>query len=91
MAKITFSNSNNDFYQSVKASVEAYFTENKIKKTGDWRLFSKTIILVTVALAMGCFFVALLACLPGVSQRQHERSFQIIHRYPALAVKPRAG
>ncbi len=52
MAKITFSNSNNDFYQSVKASVEEYFVEHKIKKTGDWRLFVKTIILIGSAIAM---------------------------------------
>ncbi len=52
MAKITFSNSNNDFYQSVKRSVEEYFTQNKIKKTGDWRLYIKTITLVTTAVAM---------------------------------------
>ena len=52
MAKITFSNSSNDFYQSLKASVDAYFTDNKIKKTGDWRLFSKTIILIGSAIAM---------------------------------------
>jgi linoleoyl-CoA desaturase len=52
MAKITFSNSNNDFYQSLKASVEEYFSKNKIKKTGDWRLYIKTITLVTTALSM---------------------------------------
>lgn len=52
MAKLTFSNSNNDFYQSVKLSVEDYFTKNKIRKTGDWRLYSKTIILVGAAIAM---------------------------------------
>jgi len=52
MAKITFSNRNNDFYQSVKNSVEEYFTKNKIKRTGDWRLFSKTLILVFTAVAM---------------------------------------
>jgi len=52
MAKITFSNRNNDFYQSLKTSVEEYFAQNKIGKTGDWRLFSKTIILVTSAIAM---------------------------------------
>ncbi len=50
MAKITFSNSNNEFYQSLKASVEEYFVTNKIKKTGDWRLYIKTITLVTTAL-----------------------------------------
>ena len=52
MAKITFSNRNNDFYQSVKSSVEEYFVKNKIKKTGDWRLYSKTIILVSTAVAI---------------------------------------
>lgn len=52
MAKVTFSKGNNDFYQSLKASVEEYFTANKIKKTGDWRLFSKTIILVTAAITL---------------------------------------
>jgi linoleoyl-CoA desaturase len=48
MAKITFSNSNNDFYQSLKDEVEEYF----VKKTGDWRLFSKTIILVSSAIGL---------------------------------------
>ncbi len=52
MAKVTFSNSNNDFYQSLKASVDEYFSANNIKKTGDWRLFSKTIILVVTGLGM---------------------------------------
>ncbi|MBK8494973.1 MAG: acyl-CoA desaturase [Ferruginibacter sp.] len=52
MAKITFSNSNNAFYQSLKTSVDSYFTNNNIKKTGDWRLYSKTIILVITALTM---------------------------------------
>lgn len=71
MAKITFSNRNNDFYQSVKNSVEEYFAKNKIKKTGDWRLFSKTIILVCTALTLYCLlmfapvngWVALFMCL----------------------------
>ena len=54
MAKITFSNHNNDFYQSLKSSVDEYFEKNKIKKTGDWRLFSKTIILVLTAIAIYC-------------------------------------
>lgn len=58
MAKITFSNSNNDFYQSLKSSVEEYFVANKIQKTGDWRLFSKTIILVSAAIAMYAILMA---------------------------------
>lgn len=54
MAKVTFSNLNNDFYQSVKIAVEEYFASRKIKKTGDWRLFSKTIILVLSAVGIYC-------------------------------------
>ena len=61
MAKITFSNSNNEFYQSLKASVEEYFVTNKIKKTGDWRLYIKTITLVFTALA--CYSLLMFAAL----------------------------
>lgn len=46
MAKLTFDNSNNLFYQSLKASVDQYFESRKKKKTGDWRLYSKTVILI---------------------------------------------
>lgn len=49
MSKVTFSNKNNEFFHSLKTAVDAYFTSKHIKKTGDWRLFSKTIILVGVA------------------------------------------
>jgi len=52
MSKVTFNNKNNDFYISLKASVDKYFSENKIKKAGDWRLFAKTIILLGSALAV---------------------------------------
>lgn len=55
MAKITFSNSNNNFYQKFKSSVEQYFIQKRLKKTGDWRLFSKTIILIGTAIATYCF------------------------------------
>jgi linoleoyl-CoA desaturase len=57
MPKITFSNRNNDFYQSLKIAVEEYFEKNNIKKTGDWRLFSKTIILIGSAIAIYCLLV----------------------------------
>ena len=52
MSKITFSNRNNDFYQSLKSAVDEFFEARKIKKTGDWRLFSKTIILISVAITI---------------------------------------
>ena len=49
MPKITFSNRNNEFYQSLKIAVDEYFEKRQMKKTGDWRLFSKTIILISAA------------------------------------------
>ena len=52
MSKVTFNNKNNDFYISLKAGVDKYFAENKIKKTGDWRLFSKSVILIGSAIAV---------------------------------------
>ena len=57
MSKITFSNRNNDFYQSVKAAVEEYFEKKQLKKTGNWRLYSKTIILVGSAITMYCLLL----------------------------------
>ena len=58
MAKITFNNNDNRFFQSLKSSVDAYFSEKNIEKTGDWRLFIKTFILIGTALA--CYLVLML-------------------------------
>lgn len=52
MSKITFNNSNSVFFQSLKKSVESYFRDNKIKKTGNWKLYTKTIVLIPAALAI---------------------------------------
>lgn len=57
MSKVTFSNKNNEFYQSLKAAVDEYFISTGQKKTGDWRLFSKTIILVGVAITAYCLLI----------------------------------
>lgn len=57
MPKITFSNRNNEFYQSLKVAVDEYFEKNKIKKTGDWRLYSKSIILIGAAISGYCFLM----------------------------------
>jgi linoleoyl-CoA desaturase len=67
MAKITFNNNDNRFFQSLKSSVDQYFEQNKIKKTGDWRLFSKTIILVGSAIAMYCLLMFInMSALPAL-------------------------
>ncbi len=52
MAKVSFNNSHNQFFHSLKISVEDYFKKNGIKKTGDWRLYTKTIVLVPAAVAI---------------------------------------
>ncbi|HEY0434608.1 MAG TPA: acyl-CoA desaturase [Chitinophagaceae bacterium] len=50
MAKVTFENKNNLFFQSVRRSVDEYFRSKNISKTGDWRLFSKALVLLPSAL-----------------------------------------
>jgi linoleoyl-CoA desaturase len=57
MAKITFNNRNPLFFQSVKKSVDDYFKKEKIKKTGDWRLYVKTLILMPTALAIYVYLI----------------------------------
>ena len=52
MAKVTYNNRNAVFFQSLKADVDQYFTKNGIGKTGDWRLYLKTIILIPAAIAI---------------------------------------
>jgi linoleoyl-CoA desaturase len=52
MAKVSFNNSNNLFFQALKKSVEAYFKEEGIKKTGNWRLYSKTLVLIPAAIGI---------------------------------------
>lgn len=51
MAKVTFENRNNQFYNDLKSAVDQYFESNKIKKTGDFRLYIKTFLLIGSAIA----------------------------------------
>ena len=52
MLKVTFNNKHAVFYNLLKSEVDKYFQENKIKKTGNWKLFLKTGILVPCAIAI---------------------------------------
>ncbi len=54
MAKVTFDNRNNQFYLSLKIAVDQYFETKQIKKTGDWRLYLKTITLISAAIIIYC-------------------------------------
>ena len=67
MAKLTFSNSNNLFYQSLKEAVDNYFEQKHLKKTGNWRLYIKTFALVGSAIAIYCSLIFLkLSALPAL-------------------------
>jgi linoleoyl-CoA desaturase len=57
MGKVTFNNSHNLFFQSLKQSVDQYFKSRSIKKTGNWRLYTKGLVLIPVAM---CLYVSLL-------------------------------
>jgi len=50
MYKVSFNNKNKVFFNSLKENVEKYFTENHIQKTGNWKLYLKTVILVPAAI-----------------------------------------
>ena len=52
MSKVTFSNRNNAFYNTLKTEVENYFNKRSLKKTGNWKLFLKTCILVPLAIIL---------------------------------------
>ena len=57
MYKISFSNKNNSFYQDVKVSVEEYFSTTHFQKTGNWKLYLKTLTLVPAAICL--YFILL--------------------------------
>lgn len=57
MSKITF-NKKSVFFNTLKSNVDEYFTTNNIKKTGNWKLYSKAIILIPSAIII---YIALLS------------------------------
>ncbi len=50
MSKLTFNNNDNRFFQSLKSEVDDYFKTNNLRKTGDYRLYLKSIILIGAAI-----------------------------------------
>jgi linoleoyl-CoA desaturase len=50
--KVTFNNKNKIFFNALKAEVDAYFEKNGIKKTGNWKLYLKTMILIPSAIGL---------------------------------------
>lgn len=52
MPKVTFDNQNTLFFTDLRQRVDSYFAEQKIRKTGNWKLYLKTSLLIPGALAM---------------------------------------
>jgi len=50
MAKVLFNNQDNIFFQSLRTTVDEYFTTNHIKKTGNFQLFFKTFFFISSAI-----------------------------------------
>jgi linoleoyl-CoA desaturase len=57
MPKVTFNNSNNTFFQSVKSSVDTYFKTKELKRTGNWKLYLKAWILIPAAIGIYLFLL----------------------------------
>jgi linoleoyl-CoA desaturase len=57
MPKISFANKEQPFYRSVKSAVNEYFTKTQQKKTGNWHLYAKTLVLIPLALLIYIFLL----------------------------------
>ncbi len=70
MAKITFNNKDSVFFTALKSDVDQYFKANNLKKTGNWNLYIKTLVLIPLAITLylyllfgnGPAVVSLFAC-----------------------------
>ncbi len=51
MAKVTFNNKISPFFDTLRERVDAYFATNNIKQTGNYKLYTKTIVLAVGVLA----------------------------------------
>jgi linoleoyl-CoA desaturase len=57
MSKITFNNKYSPFFDAVKENVESYFHKHNIKVTGNSRLYTKTVVLLTSGIGLYIFLV----------------------------------
>lgn len=57
MAKVSFNNNKQVFYSSLKKSVDEYFTSNNIRKTGNWKLYHKALILIPLSIVVYIFLL----------------------------------
>ncbi|HEV8286620.1 MAG TPA: acyl-CoA desaturase [Chitinophagaceae bacterium] len=57
MPKVTFNNKNNVFYSVLKSEVEKYFQQKRLRKTGNWKLYIKSGLLIPLAIALYIFLL----------------------------------
>jgi linoleoyl-CoA desaturase len=62
--KVTFNNKNKVFFNALKSEVDAYFERNGLKKTGNWKLYLKTMILIPSA--VGIYSVLMFVNMPAL-------------------------
>ncbi len=51
MSTVRFNTKENPFFDTLRKRVDAYFEQNKLSYTGNWRIYVKTVILITLAVA----------------------------------------
>ncbi|MDL5051442.1 hypothetical protein QQ054_36160 [Oscillatoria amoena NRMC-F 0135] len=77
MAKVTFANNKSPFYTALRKEVDAYFKQHQLSQQGNWRLYLKTIVFLSVTVLLytwlvfytPVWYVALLAAaLLGMNQ-----------------------
>ena len=61
--KVSFNNSNRVFFNSLRSAVDEYFERNKIRKTGNYKLYIKTTVLIVTTMAL--YFGVLLLPVPA--------------------------
>lgn len=57
MAKVSFNNKGQVFFSSLKRSVDDYFSTHNLKKTGNWKLYSKALVLIPLAISIYIFLL----------------------------------
>jgi linoleoyl-CoA desaturase len=62
MANVTFNRSKDNFFDQLKENIEGYFFQSQIKRTGNYKLFLKSIIFVLMSLS--CYFMILFFTFP---------------------------
>ena len=57
MKRVIFNKEDPGFYRDVKTAVDVYFSNHKLKKTGNWKLYLKTWLFIPLALLDYCYLL----------------------------------